>query len=78
MRCNLICIEDGKIKNHSAGHIDSEESHQLIDALNKELKVVYPDMAQEMEDIVESITTHEIKQKRKKKYKPCKNNLIHI
>lgn len=37
MRCNLICIEDGKIKNHSAGHIDSEESHQLIDALNKEL-----------------------------------------
>ena len=37
MRCNLICIEDGKIKNHSAGHIDSKESHQLIDALNKEL-----------------------------------------
>ena len=37
MRCNLICIEDGKIKNHSAGHIDSEESHQLIDTLNKEL-----------------------------------------
>ncbi|MBN2789699.1 MAG: cofactor-independent phosphoglycerate mutase [Candidatus Delongbacteria bacterium] len=37
MRCNLICIEDGNIKNHSAGHIDSEESHQLIDALNKEL-----------------------------------------
>ena len=37
MRCNLICIENGEIKNHSAGHIDSEESHQLIDALNKEL-----------------------------------------
>jgi 2,3-bisphosphoglycerate-independent phosphoglycerate mutase len=36
MRCNLICVQDGKIKNHSAGHISSEESHQLIDALNKE------------------------------------------
>ena len=37
MRCNLICIQDGKIKNHSAGHISSEEAHALIDALNKEL-----------------------------------------
>ena len=26
MRCNLICIENGKIKNHSAGHISSEEA----------------------------------------------------
>jgi 2,3-bisphosphoglycerate-independent phosphoglycerate mutase len=24
MRCNLICIEDGKIKNHSAGHISND------------------------------------------------------
>jgi 2,3-bisphosphoglycerate-independent phosphoglycerate mutase len=38
MRCNLICIENGKIKNHSAGHISTEESHQLIEALNKELE----------------------------------------
>lgn len=37
MRCNLICIEDGKIKNHSAGHIGTEESHRLVEALNKEL-----------------------------------------
>lgn len=37
MRCNLICIEDGKIKNHSAGHISSEEAHELIDFLQKEL-----------------------------------------
>jgi len=37
MRCNLICIEDGKIKNHSAGHISTEESHQLIEALNEKL-----------------------------------------
>lgn len=35
MRCNLICIdEDGRIKNHSAGHITTPESHQLINFLN--------------------------------------------
>ncbi len=34
MRCNLICIEDGKIKNHSAGHISSAAAHHLIEALN--------------------------------------------
>ena len=37
MRCNLICIEDGKIKNHSAGHISNEEAKILIDFLQKEL-----------------------------------------
>jgi 2,3-bisphosphoglycerate-independent phosphoglycerate mutase len=37
MRCNLLCIEDEKIKNHSAGHISTEESHILIDFLNKNL-----------------------------------------
>lgn len=37
MRCNLLCIEDGKIKNHSAGHISTEESHILIDFLNEKL-----------------------------------------
>lgn len=37
MRCNLICIENGKIKNHSAGHISNEEAAELIDFLNKEL-----------------------------------------
>ena len=36
MRCNLLCLEDGKLKNHSAGHISTEESHILIDALNEE------------------------------------------
>jgi 2,3-bisphosphoglycerate-independent phosphoglycerate mutase len=30
MRCNLICIVDGRIKNHSAGHISTEEAHKLI------------------------------------------------
>ncbi len=37
MRCNIICIEDGKIKNHSAGHISNEEAYQLVDALQNEL-----------------------------------------
>lgn len=38
MRCNLICIaEDGTIKNHSAGHISTEEASELIGALNKAL-----------------------------------------
>lgn len=37
MRCNLICIYDGKIKNHSAGHISSEEAAELIRFLDKEL-----------------------------------------
>jgi len=37
MRCNLICIENGKIKNHSAGHISNEEAGELILFLQKEL-----------------------------------------
>ncbi|NOY58980.1 MAG: cofactor-independent phosphoglycerate mutase [Calditrichaeota bacterium] len=37
LRCNLICIENDEIKNHSAGHISNEEAHQLIDLLNEKL-----------------------------------------
>lgn len=37
LRCNLICIEDEKIKNHSAGHITSPEAAELINFLDKEL-----------------------------------------
>ncbi len=38
MRCNLICIDDaGRIKNHSAGHISTEESHELVNFLNDNL-----------------------------------------
>lgn len=38
MRCNLICIApDGTIKNHSAGHISTEEADALIKTLNEEL-----------------------------------------
>ena len=37
MRCNLICIENGNVKNHSAGHISNEEATELILFLQKEL-----------------------------------------
>ena len=37
MRCNLICIEDDKIKNHSAGHISNEEAEELIAFLQEKL-----------------------------------------
>ncbi len=37
MRCNLICVQDGKIKNHSAGHISNEEAAELIAFLNENL-----------------------------------------
>ena len=37
MRCNLICVEDGKIKNHSAGHISNEEAAELINFLQAQL-----------------------------------------
>ena len=38
MRCNLICIEDEKIKNHSAGHISNEDAEILINDLKKEIE----------------------------------------
>jgi len=37
LRCNLICIENGRIKNHSAGHISNEEAAELILFLNENL-----------------------------------------
>ena len=37
MRCNLITIENGKIKNHSGGQISSEEAAVLIKYLQSEL-----------------------------------------
>jgi 2,3-bisphosphoglycerate-independent phosphoglycerate mutase len=37
MRCNLICIHEGTIKNHSAGHISTEEAAELIQFLNENL-----------------------------------------
>ncbi len=41
LRCNLACVEgpvdDRRIKNHSAGHISTEEAAELIQALDAEL-----------------------------------------
>ena len=37
MRCNILCVENGLIKNHSAGHISNSEAAELIHFLNKEL-----------------------------------------
>lgn len=37
MRCNIICIENERIKNHSAGHISDEEARELIEYLNDNL-----------------------------------------
>jgi len=37
MRCNIICIQDGLIKNHSAGHISNEEAAELVHFLEAEL-----------------------------------------
>ncbi len=37
MRCNLICVKGEKIKNHSSGHISTNEAIELIKYLNEEL-----------------------------------------
>jgi 2,3-bisphosphoglycerate-independent phosphoglycerate mutase len=37
LRCNLICVEDQNIKNHSAGHISNAEAYELVEYLNKKL-----------------------------------------
>lgn len=37
LRCNLLTIEDQKIKNHSAGHISTPEANELIQFLNEKL-----------------------------------------
>ncbi|WP_080903738.1 cofactor-independent phosphoglycerate mutase [Parabacteroides sp. Marseille-P3160] len=37
LRCNLICIEGDLIKNHSSGHISTEEADELIRFLNEKL-----------------------------------------
>jgi len=37
MRCNLICVQDGRIKNHSAGHISTAEAKELLAAVQQAL-----------------------------------------
>jgi len=36
-RCNLVNIEDGKMRDYSAGHIPSDEAKEIIATLNEEL-----------------------------------------
>jgi 2,3-bisphosphoglycerate-independent phosphoglycerate mutase len=36
MRCNLLCLQNDILKNHSAGHISTEEGRELIASLNDE------------------------------------------
>jgi 2,3-bisphosphoglycerate-independent phosphoglycerate mutase len=36
-RLNLCCLEDGRIKNHSAGHITTEEAGEIVRSLQSEL-----------------------------------------
>lgn len=37
MRCNLVCIDGEILKNHSAGHISTEEADELIKTLDAKL-----------------------------------------
>jgi 2,3-bisphosphoglycerate-independent phosphoglycerate mutase len=37
-RCNLITIADGKMADHSAGHISTEEGTRLIEELNEQIQ----------------------------------------
>ena len=37
LRCNIITLEDGKIKNHHGGHLKTEEGDVLIKYLNEHL-----------------------------------------
>lgn len=37
IRCNIICLENGVIKNHHGGHLKTEEGDMLIKYLNEKL-----------------------------------------
>ena len=37
MRCNIICVEGEILKNHSAGHITTEEADELVHFLDEKL-----------------------------------------
>ena len=44
MRCNVICLDGEKIKNHSSGNISNQEAEELILFLNKEVGGSYIDI----------------------------------
>lgn len=37
MRCNIVCLEDGMIKNHHGGHLTTEQADVLIKYLDEKL-----------------------------------------
>jgi 2,3-bisphosphoglycerate-independent phosphoglycerate mutase len=47
-RLNLCCIENGLIKNHSAGHISTEEAGKIIESLNAALGENFGEMPVEL------------------------------
>jgi len=36
-RCNTICVENNRIKNHSGGHITTQEAAELVKSIDREL-----------------------------------------
>ncbi len=41
-RCNLVCLEDGRMKDFTSGHITTEEARLLVDSLNEALSGRFP------------------------------------
>ena len=37
IRCNIICLADGRIKNHHGGHLSTEDADQLVKYLDSHL-----------------------------------------
>ena len=37
LRCNIVCLDDGKIKNHHGGHLKTEDGEMLIKFLDEKL-----------------------------------------
>ena len=41
-RCNLVTLEEGRMKDFTAGHISTEDAAEIIPALNEALGAVFP------------------------------------
>src|ERR671935_2918828 len=49
IRCNLVTVENGEMRDFTAGHITSEESRQLVGAVAAKLGGATPDGAGQLE-----------------------------
>src|SRR5262245_43493290 len=49
IRCNLVTVENGEMRDFTAGHIPSEESRQLIQTISSKLGGMTPDGAGQLE-----------------------------